>query len=434
MKKQLILFFALVTAMSVMLPGKEASAIPAFARKYHTACSTCHIAFPARNGFGEAFRNNGYRFPDGADEEMVKEEPIQLGSDAYKKQFPNAIWPSDIPNMPSLGFLARLNASSKKLSNSGRLRGSEIGEELDIFFAGTITEQISYIGDFALTNAPDEFAHLGRLQLLWTFKPGISMALGTVGFPEQFDMISLSAGGDRDGYAAQLPSPNKGVELRLTGDSGSVGYSLLAGFGRNPQTDGGAEKPDGLDNGGTFIDSKFARASVKFGGSGLMSGAGGTLGNQAIGLDNSVTLGLNFFHSQKGGNANAEDYTSGLTKMAWGGDVRANYGNLRLVAQYSRFEKVVQPVSGIDYGKRNAVSLEGDYWFYPWLFAEVRYEQMKDDLNGQYTKVIPGIGALLRPNCKIGIEYVDVTKNTVVDNSLNYVPTSSVTFYTQLGF
>jgi len=435
MKKQLILCFSLILGSSIVNVGKDASAIPAFARKYHTACSTCHIAFPARNGFGEAFRNNGYRFPDGADEEMVKEEPIQLGSDAYKKQFPNAIWPSDIPNMPSLGFLARLNATSSKVNNSGKLRGSDLGEELDVFFAGTITEQISYIGDFGMTNS--ESPTLGRLQLLWTFKPGVSMALGTVGFPEQFDMISMSAGGDRNGYAAQLPSPNKGAELRLTGNSGSVGYSLLAGFGRNPQSDGTNEQPaDGvLEHGGTFIDSKFARASVKFGGAGLLSGAGGSFGNQAIGLDNSVTLGLNIFHSEKGGNVNNNDeYISGLTKTAWGGDVRANYGNMRLVAQYARFNEVIDPVTKIDYGKRTGVSLEGDYWFYPWLFAAVRYENMKDDKNGKYTKVIPGIGALLRPNCKIGLEYVDVTKSTILEEAPNILPDSSVSFYTQLGF
>jgi len=98
----------------IVLSAQDSFALPVFARKYHTACSTCHIAFPARNGFGEAFRNNGYRFPDGTDEEMVKEEPIKLGQEAYKDVFPDAIWPSDIPNMPSLGFLAKSGASMTK--------------------------------------------------------------------------------------------------------------------------------------------------------------------------------------------------------------------------------------------------------------------------------------------------------------------------------
>jgi hypothetical protein len=432
MKKNSFWYIMVLCMMPIILWSRDGSALPVFARKYHTACSTCHIAFPARNGFGEAFRNNGYRFPENTDEEMVKEEPIKLGSESYKKVFPEAIWPSDIPNMPSLGFLARINASVLKNRDAGKFKGSDIGEELDIFFAGTITEQISYIGDFGMTN--EESPTLGRLQLLWTFKSGVTLCVGTVGFPEQFDMISLSAGGDTDGFAAQLPNPNKGVEVRLTGDSGSVGYSLVAGVGRNPQTDGGAiEKPSGLDQGGSFVDSKFARASVKFGGTGFLNGSGGTLGNRSIGLDNSVTLGLNIFNSAKGGNVNSDDYTFGLTKTAWGADIRANYGNLRLVAQYSRFNEVIDTDTGIDYGKRDAVSLEGDYWIYPWLFAAVRYEHLNDKLNGKYTKIIPGIGALLRPNCKIGLEYVDVTKNSFSDDA-EYCPTNSWNFYAQLGF
>ena len=38
--------------------------IPAFARKYRTGCTTCHTAAPKLNVLGEAFRLNGYRFPE----------------------------------------------------------------------------------------------------------------------------------------------------------------------------------------------------------------------------------------------------------------------------------------------------------------------------------------------------------------------------------
>lgn len=74
----------------------QAEAIPAFARKYRTSCSTCHSAPPKLNSFGEAFRLNGYQFPVD-DEAMVKEEPIPLGSEAHKEMFPKEVWPSFIP-------------------------------------------------------------------------------------------------------------------------------------------------------------------------------------------------------------------------------------------------------------------------------------------------------------------------------------------------
>ena len=52
-------------------------AIPAFARKYKTACATCHNNWPELNDFGRAFKLNGFKFPKD-DEEMVKDPPLLL--------------------------------------------------------------------------------------------------------------------------------------------------------------------------------------------------------------------------------------------------------------------------------------------------------------------------------------------------------------------
>jgi len=451
-KKYGVIFLRCCIVPLIVLSAKESLALPVFARKYHTACSTCHIAFPVRNGFGEAFRNNGYRFPDEADEEMVKEEPIKLGQEAYKDVFPNAIWPSDLPNMPSLGFLAKSGATMQKNPTpgdqgkpnkySGNYKDVLINSEIDMFFSGTITRQLSYIGDLAFDGGTNGQAAtpttLGRLQFVWTFKPGLSMAWGTVGFPEQFDLISARAGTDLNGYAASLPNPNRGVELRIAGNTGSMGgYSLLAGIGRNSE----AGSSDAVS--GNIGDTRFVRATYKIGGNGLMSGVGGTYGVQAFGLDNSVTFGINYVNSGQGVSTGSEDNIAGLTKTAYSGDVRVNYGTLRAVGQYARFNEVLMPdADGTNYGKRTALSLEADYWEFPWLFGVMRYEHLQDDLNGKIDKVISGIGALIRANFKIGIEYVAVTKTIGNDRSdIDPVRFSafdtagnSINLYTQVGF
>ena len=362
----------------------ESYAVPAFARKYHTACSTCHLAFPVRNGFGEAFRNNGYRFPNGADDEMVKEEPIPLGQEAYKNVFPDAIWPSDIPNMPSLGFLAQASVSAPKDKQTGKFKDTNFDEEIGVFFAGTVTHQISYFGDFALNN---EAATLGRLVLLWSFKPGINLALGDVGFPELFTSVSARPNGDKDSYSTSLPNPNRGIELRIAGNTGtSGGYSLLAGVGRN-------STPVDGEHGGNIADTRYVRATWKIGGNGLLSGVGGTIGLPAIGLDNSVTLGANYYNSVKGGEpATADLGLNGRTRNAFGGDITANYGQFRAIAQYTRFNDVIyytvidDPASAVNYGKRTAIALEGDYWIYPWLYGVIRFEKIEDHLNGKISK------------------------------------------------
>ena len=62
---RLLACFAVVSA--IVLVARASHAIPAFARRYETSCQTCHVAFPRLTPFGEAFRRNGYRFPDGGD-------------------------------------------------------------------------------------------------------------------------------------------------------------------------------------------------------------------------------------------------------------------------------------------------------------------------------------------------------------------------------
>jgi len=456
----------------ILLSAKESFALPVFARKYHTACSTCHIAFPARNGFGDAFRNNGYRFPDGTDEEMVKEEPIKLGQDAYKDVFPDAIWPSDLPNMPSFGMLAKISSENYRDPSVNGVKGrsrSAINEEVDIFYAGTITKQISYIGDFSIDGGGYGYdaspTVLGRLVMKWTFTPGVMLALGSVNYPEQFDLISARAGDDLNGYAANMPYPNRGAELNLAGNTGECGgYSLILGLGRNSQagssTFTSSDLPDGANE--NLADTRYLRATFKIGGNGLLSGVGGSYGLQAIGMDNSITFGVSYLNSGQGASLNNHDQILGLSKNVFGADIRAFYGALRAVAQYTRSNEVIfdpyqfgvsgttypegtpvnsyvasdrvpSAIPGQDFGKRYALSLEADYWLYPWLFGLIRYEYSQDNLNGRITRLIPGIGALLRPNVKLGMEWVTVTNDALaVANGSQAV--NSLNFYTQVGF
>ncbi len=422
MKKQLILCFALIVGSSIVNAGKEASALPVFARKYHTACSTCHTAFPIRNGFGEAFRNNGYRFPSGQDEDMVKEEPIKLGQEGYKNQFPNAIWPSDMPNMPTLGFLGKIRAYTPKDVETGSFNETKIVEDLETFFAGTVTDQITYFGDFAINEGGLEW---GKLNLMWTFKPGLNLVLGEVGITEKMVLVSARPGWKRDGYTTTMPAVSRGAELRFAGDTGSTGgYSLTFGLGRN-----GTEDPE---EAGNIADSKFVRATYKLGGHGLLSGAGGTHGVDHIGKDNAITFGANYINSANGSKPTTQEGLAGLTKNAYSFDVEASYGSLRFLGQYARFNEVLDEANtSINYGKRTAYSLESDYWFYPWLIGVLRYEYLKDDLNGTMEKVIPAVAAMIRPNAKVGLEYVGVEHKK---GSSAYTAPSSFQLFTQVGF
>jgi hypothetical protein len=81
----------------------QAGAIPYFARKYETACSTCHNNFPELNDFGEAFKKNGWKFPKD-DDTYVKQPPVLLGATAQKQVFPKALYPGEIPSTIPVAF------------------------------------------------------------------------------------------------------------------------------------------------------------------------------------------------------------------------------------------------------------------------------------------------------------------------------------------
>jgi hypothetical protein len=78
-----------------------AHAIPVFARRYQTACSTCHLQYPRLNAAGEAFRRNGHRFlPNDAAQHIPP--PVTLVAEARRELWPDSDWPADLPAVPPI--------------------------------------------------------------------------------------------------------------------------------------------------------------------------------------------------------------------------------------------------------------------------------------------------------------------------------------------
>ena len=79
MRKLTYASIASICMLPALFWSQDSSAVPAFARKYGTSCFTCHSGFPNRNAFGEAFKNNGYRWPGGEEEDHTKQEQVKMG-------------------------------------------------------------------------------------------------------------------------------------------------------------------------------------------------------------------------------------------------------------------------------------------------------------------------------------------------------------------
>src|SRR5215210_7809181 len=124
----------------------EAQAVPAFARKYNVSCATCHAGMPRLNPFGEAFRLNGFRWPNPAgfdknqilDKAVRVEQPVPLSSDSEKVSLlkrPGLIF-GDIPAT----FPASLRSISYiKIFDAGQ---PELDQELELHVVGTIGNRI----------------------------------------------------------------------------------------------------------------------------------------------------------------------------------------------------------------------------------------------------------------------------------------------------
>lgn len=93
---------------------------------------TCHVNFPKLNDFGKAFKDAGFKFPEG-DEDQLKVAPVMLGAEAQKQNFPKSVWPGSIPGVPPIGL--RFN-SFFQLTGANRNRFNSLAP------AGTLPQAI----------------------------------------------------------------------------------------------------------------------------------------------------------------------------------------------------------------------------------------------------------------------------------------------------
>ncbi len=136
-------------------------AIPAFARKYETSCQTCHIVYPKLNAFGRVFLNNGYRMSQ-ADEELAKEIPIQLGADAWKQVWPNAVWPGDIPRWFPLSVSTDFLMTTDPNSEEGKWTEFHFPRQINLLAAARMGNIFSYFTNLTLLEH-FEFGGLHRI-------------------------------------------------------------------------------------------------------------------------------------------------------------------------------------------------------------------------------------------------------------------------------
>ncbi|MBI3787306.1 MAG: hypothetical protein HY276_03525 [Ignavibacteriales bacterium] len=386
----------LLTVLMLLMFAGESYGIPAFSRKYKTSCSTCHYAPPMLNGFGKAFKNNGYRYPAGTDAEMTKEEPTSLGSEAYKRVWPDAIWPADVPGTVPLSIwgVGRINyAATSKVKWE-----FEIPHEVEVLYAGTIGESFSFFGEVELENDNNELEIGFPFALQWDHSPGLHIRAGMLQSDPTPNHLKLT----RNHYNIASFRTRNGWRYR----DDNAGLEVL-GATNGPGGRGGFTYRVGIANGQGLTDINadkdfYGKVTYKIGGLGEIGGTeGGGSETSEFFIDNNVTLG-GFFYSGTASKAGAldEDFT------IFGGDVDLWYQ--RFIAN-GALMMMNSKISGTADRKSTAYYLQGNYVFYPWLIGLVRYEWEDKDTDKEDVKpvnaIIPGITVMARANVKMVFEF-----------------------------
>ena len=416
---------ATVAAGVYLQEASIVSAIPPFARKYQTSCTTCHSAMPRLNATGEAFRLNGYKFLD--DEMLVKEEPVELGDEAYKNIWPKAIWPADIPKQTPLALRTQLVGHVLLNSDEEVRQDFRMPNNLWILAGGTIGEKFSYfLHTHAFSEGEGEFT-VARVflqyndaldGLLGENSLNIKMGLfepAAVPF-SSFTNLTLTnyalnsysftlgdgwGGAGHHGGALALGRSQRGIEF-----NGLVGDRLFYGLGV-VNGNGAAVSEESYDN--NNAKDFYFRLSYKLGGLAPSGRTPEDAASSASWPERSVKIGVFGYwgdNTQEDldlatvDDADVEDY------QQVGFDVTARWDGWEILSgmvlsSVDLHRQVVRASYTQDYSVQMT---EVSYQVYPWLHPYVRYEFVDREDQEDLQRWIVGASGMIRTNVKLSIE------------------------------
>ncbi len=387
----------------LLLSPNPASAIPAFARRYETSCTTCHVMPPKLNAFGIAFKNNGYRIP-GDDEKFIKQPDVPMGAPGWKQVWPKGVWPGAIWDRVPLS--AALELVTDVAPKEPVKVDFAFPEELELLTGGTLGSSFSFFGDLAFefgngeTEVNFERGHLNIQPFsthLFNLRLG-RMEIGATPFSRFTYRLT-----DQDFIVSDFRAVRGGFRFRAR----QQGFELWGA--QNGRGGGGFQYSLGLVNGsGSSNDNNsqkdlYGSASYKFGGFGVTGPvkALDTLKATENYIDNSVEVGV-FSYMGRLGDTPAKE----IRYNRVGFKVNAYISRLNLFGAYVHgSDLVLARGPGKPHIATNAWFLEGDTVIFPWLMGIVRYDQGLGDRNFLHVKrLVPGVAMMLRANVVLSAE------------------------------
>lgn len=438
-----------VAAVLVVIPSPAASArspavpavhetapIPAFARLFKTACSTCHVAAPKLNGLGEAFRLSGYsltRHPL----LQPQEDSVSLGAEPWKDLWPNGIWPSKLPG--SLPVALRFQTDLTFTDDGGERRtdfdfphefyvlaAASFDPGLSVFFESEWSEEGGFEVPQARVMVQDVVPGLPERSLnLWIGKQDLFLFTFA---NRQIDRAARQRftwqGLSPSDVVLRGPSGAEGAyeassEFRLGGTYAAIEANGLVG----PRLYYGAGVSQGVGEGGGDLNQRkdgYYKLRYKFGGmaldgapsEGAVDSFGGQMRETALILEH-----FGYF----GGEANPDGDDDSHRSFGFAARGLAGRWDMGLGWVETRTEGAWAGAPGTAVVSRSLFG-KAEWSAFPWLFLSLKGDWFRLaglegappgvslPLDDEIVRVIPGFYALVRQNVRL-VGEVDLRAN-----------------------
>jgi hypothetical protein len=442
--------FALGVLIAFQSLTPRLMAIPAFARKYRTACATCHNNWPELNDFGRAFKINGFKFPKD-DEQFVKDPPLLLGAAAQKESFPNSIYPGELPILPIAfrysGYFSHTNPQPAELTAAnGYVPPSDLfaPNTFTILAAGSLGPSVAFwidddlstggsgaaggLGDgyikannllhFLKVPQNDLNVRYGQYELDLPFTQARTINLTDYAIYTETANVNPSGSGPLVGTTANpfaFADGQRGIEIGGYPNHGYTWWSVAAVNGGD--SSGVVNAKDVYAHFSQRFDlernaevRKEVQASDKTGihdHTSIRFDGFGYYGRNELNHAGEIYPGQPTIEEPFYRAGGALDYKFRSKFELWGLYMHGHDTNKTLNDAGNGYVSIT-PVT------YSGGFVEAEYWFYPWLIGLMRYDGVNsptDRINGisRYdtrNTFTPGLQIIARPNIKLESEYV----------------------------
>ncbi|MBU1214614.1 MAG: hypothetical protein KKF58_00640 [Gammaproteobacteria bacterium] len=330
--KKIVLSLAGVMAAVAFAP--EATAVPVFARQTGMACSACHFQhFPMLNGFGRAFKANGFSMV--GSQEKVEGEHLSIPSTLNMAVLTSTYYQRESKDTSGL------NAKPSKWGVPGS------GGELSIFYGGRIADGAGFLSEFAAGESATGAAKLAMMFPVGDANVGIVAYTGGQGAAYSFELLNTgaadtqklmgNAGPNKQHVAATSAASWLGARTNATGVSAVVnsdmGFAVLSKFApAGPNTSKASDLPLSYVRAAAIFDMQGWDSAVGFQnfsgtadslGLGLSSYKATIIDAQAQGEVNGMALGVYASYGTAPTDVNGNNLAGGWSTLQKTGAIAA---------------------------------------------------------------------------------------------------------------